>query len=255
MEEVLKFGGYDVPTRFALRTGSRLDNYAEIADWHVAQVQRYVGIKPTDNVVEIGCGIGRMAIPLTRMLTSGSYLGTEVMRDQVLWLTEHVSSRHTNFSFVHHDIHDTLHNPNGAMSAEDVRLPSADASIDLTLLFSVFTHMFGDEVAHYLDEFHRILKPDGRVYASFFLVNQPMLEEMRSSEKPGWGFRFVTPHGDRCFIDKPKQPRQSVAFLDDKVEEMVQDAGFEIERVLHGNWSGLRPEPKSGQDVIILKKA
>ncbi len=255
MEEILKFGGYDVPARFALRTGSRLDNYAQIADWHVAQVQKYVGIKPTDDVVEIGCGIGRMAIPLTTMLTSGSYVGTEVIRDHVLWLTEHVSSGHPNFSFVHHDIHDTLHNPDGAMRADEVRLPSSESSVDLILLFSVFTHMFGDEVAHYLDEFHRILKPDGRVYASFFLVNQSMLEHMRGSDKPGWGFRFATQHGDRSFIDKPKEPRQSVAFIEAKVEEMVQAAGFEIERVLYGNWSGLRSEPKSGQDVVILKKA
>ena len=41
------------------KTGSGTHNYEQIADWHISQIKKYVGIRDTDNVLEIGCGIGR----------------------------------------------------------------------------------------------------------------------------------------------------------------------------------------------------
>jgi hypothetical protein len=40
-------------------------------------------LKPTDRVLDLGCGIGRMAVPLTRYLTTGSYEGIDIVSPRV----------------------------------------------------------------------------------------------------------------------------------------------------------------------------
>ena len=253
MGDLLQFRGYELPVSLVMKTGSGTHNFEKIADWHVSQLQKYIGIKCTDSVVEIGCGIGRIAIPLTEMLTEGRYLGTEVIRPSVDWLSENIAAKYNNFRFAHHDIHDTLHNPNGTMHAADIRLPVDDKSVDVIFLQSVFTHMMEDEIVHYLREFARILKPGGRVSASCFLVNDKALNAVRDAPPEGWSVQFKYPVGDRCYINSKQEPRAAVAFEDDKFISMIEAAGLQVDQILWGTWSGTRENPRSGQDVAILK--
>ena len=38
------------------------------------------GLKPEHRVLDIGCGVGRVALPLTRYLTSGTYDGFDIVK-------------------------------------------------------------------------------------------------------------------------------------------------------------------------------
>ena len=78
MTDIFHFRGYDIPVNLVNKTGGGTDTFEEITDWHIKQVQSYIGIKETDSVMEIGCGIGRDAIPLTRILKQGHYVGTDI---------------------------------------------------------------------------------------------------------------------------------------------------------------------------------
>lgn len=64
-ENVFLFRGYEIPVNLVERTGGGTQMFSEVSDWHIAQLQRYIGIHETDHILEIGCGIGRDAIPLT----------------------------------------------------------------------------------------------------------------------------------------------------------------------------------------------
>ena len=58
------------------------------------------GLQPDDRVLEIGCRVGRMAIPLTRYLGSnGSYEGVDDSVAGTEWCTRAISSRFPNFTF------------------------------------------------------------------------------------------------------------------------------------------------------------
>ena len=46
--------------------------------------------------------------------------------------------------------------------ASEYTFPYEDGEFDVVVLTSVFTHMLPDDVAHYLDEIARVLKPGGR---------------------------------------------------------------------------------------------
>jgi SAM-dependent methyltransferase len=253
MVELFHFRGYDIPVHLLNKTGGGTETFEKISDWHLVQLKKYVGVKETDNVVEIGCGIGRDAIPLTEILKGGTYIGTDTIAPSIEWCTKQISARHPNFLFIHHDIHDTLHNPNGMLHAKEVRLPSADGSVDLILLHSVFTHMFGDEIVHYLREFRRILKPTGRVYASCFLVNDGIRTAVQDAPRPGWSVQFKFPFGAGCYINSEREPRAAVAFEDDHFIHLIGESDLKLDQILWGAWSGYREGARSGQDIVILR--
>src|SRR5436309_7246167 len=63
---------------------------------------RVGGLRPSDRVLDIGSGIGRVAIPLTRVLDAGaSYDGFDVVERGVDWCRRHITPRHPNFRFHH----------------------------------------------------------------------------------------------------------------------------------------------------------
>jgi len=59
---------------------------------------RYGRIKPTDRVLDVGCGSGRMAAPLTRYLTTGSYEGFDISPDAIRWCQNDITKQFRAFS-------------------------------------------------------------------------------------------------------------------------------------------------------------
>ena len=72
------------------------------------------GLRPDDRVLDVGCGIGRMAVPLTSFLSSkGRYEGFEIVREGVAWCQKNISARFPNFVFRHADIRNNAYNAKG----------------------------------------------------------------------------------------------------------------------------------------------
>ena len=58
------------------------------------------GLQPTDHVLDIGCGVGRLAVPLTRYLNSeGRYDGFDVIPHLIDWCDTEIGAKHENFRF------------------------------------------------------------------------------------------------------------------------------------------------------------
>src|SRR3984957_18383311 len=126
------------------------------------------GLQPGDAVLDVGCGSGRMALPLTGYLNrEGRYAGFDVSRPAIAWGTEDISGSHPNFDFRVVDIQNGTYNPKGKYKASDFRFPYPDGSFDVVLLASIFTHMFEQDVEHYLHEIVRVLKAGGRSLITF----------------------------------------------------------------------------------------
>ena len=130
------------------------------------------GLRPDDRVLDIGCGVGRMAVPLTQFLSpQGSYDGVDIVEAGIAWCRTAIGAVYGNFRFHHLDLRHPLYNPAGAPAAEPVRLAFPDAGFDFAIMTSVITHLRAAEVVAYAGELGRLLRPGGRALVSLFLMN------------------------------------------------------------------------------------
>jgi SAM-dependent methyltransferase len=242
--------GYDLPIDLLEMTGGGTDTFDEISRNHRASTDMRIGLRPDFNIVEIGCGIGRDAIPLSEFLTTGSYIGIDIIGRSIDWCTQNISSRHPNFQFHHFNIDDYLHNPDGVLKTVDMTLPVETKSVDRVIMFSVFTHLFQADIEHYLRECSRILREDGLIYTSMFVYDEAVLAKAHETNI----IRFDHEYSDGCRINSLENPLGAVAYSNAKIYEMVENGGMELSAPIHrGGWSGVIPNLLEGQDIIILK--
>ena len=100
------------------------------------------GLKPNERVLDVGCGVGRAAIPLTNfMKDNGSYEGFDIVPKEIKWCQKNISRRFPNFRFQLADVYNKAYNPYGKYKASDYKFPYEDESFDFVFLTSVFTHL------------------------------------------------------------------------------------------------------------------
>src|SRR5712671_5833105 len=59
-------------------------------------------LQPHDRVLDVGCGIGRMAVPLTDYMSQeGEYWGFDIVRSGIEWCQSRISADFPNFHFQH----------------------------------------------------------------------------------------------------------------------------------------------------------
>ena len=252
--ETMQFRGFDIPIDLVVKTGGGPDTFELISDQHIRNVSSQHPLTAGLDVLEIGCGIGRDAIPLVDLLgPTGSYIGTDVIRESIEWCQHNISARHPNFVFEWHDIIDSLHNPSGALRPDEVRLPADDASIDVFFAQSVFTHMLPDQFSHFLAEAARVLKPGGTVYATCFRVDDDVLATARATNLTQFDLRFDHEYSPGCWVNELDHLTGAVAFSDDRLRSFVESAELQFRGPVRlGAWSGHFPVPFDGQDVLVL---
>jgi SAM-dependent methyltransferase len=253
----LSFHGYQIPVDLVLRTGGGPDTFDAISQGHIRNLNSQHPLRRDLDVFEMGCGIGRDAIPLTEVLTEGSYVGSDVIGASIAWCAAEITARHPHFTFVHQDLADQLHNPSGTVAQQVLPLPAADLSRDLVFAQSVFTHLLPEEFAYYLHEVARLLRPGGTAYLTAFVVDEEVLASAREDlERTPYALAFLTRHAPGCWINDPHHPTGAVAYSEQSVRAMVAQAGLRLRsQVLPGAWSGWHPVGFDGQDVLVLERA
>jgi SAM-dependent methyltransferase len=147
-------------------------DFAATGDEFMAHFVELGGLQPHERVLDVGCGIGRMARPLAGYLSSdGAYEGFDVNPDGIAWCRRRYR-RHPGFGFQVADIFNARYNPAGAHRADEYRFPYEDATFDFVLATSVFTHLLEADAANYLAECARVLAPGGRL--ALYTIGPPL---------------------------------------------------------------------------------
>ncbi len=256
--KLFEFKGFRIPEHLITLTGAGSETLDWIGSAHIRNYQRAMGLPPSMSFVDVGCGIGRDAFQLLDHLdANGRYVGIDVTRDSIAWCQRHITPRDARFTFHHFDAVNELYNPFGRHRTMDFRLPSPDASVDRIGLASVFTHLLEDEVLHYMKEFRRVLKPEGRVHASFFLYSREAIEAAHKLGTTAWKATFAIPLSDGVYANDPDYPRGAVAYTDATLRRLMREAGLATDQpYVKGSWSGLHGDAaEEGQDAVILKRA
>lgn len=208
-------------------------------------------LPPGASVLDIGCGCGRIARPLTRHLSAaGRYAGIDVGRDAIDWCRA-AYAPFANFRFHHADLRSSCYNPEGAGEAASYMLPFGAAEFDYVYLGSVFTHMLPDQVEQYLREIARVMKPAGTCLATFFLLDG----ESRANNAAGRADpRFAHEYSAGCLIRDSSMPEDAVAYEEELARGLYAASGLAITEVYRGEWGrrGLVPHM---QDLLWARRA
>ena len=217
----------------------------------VRHFRELAGLGPDEDVLEVGCGAGRIARALAGYLSAhGSYRGFDVVADAIHWCRRTFAVAHPNFHFDHADLYNGGYNPTGRQRAVDYTFPYADAAFDFVCLTSVFTHMLPDEVARYLSEIRRVLRPGGRCLATFFVLDAEALTRMHDADSV---YRFLH-EGPGYRTTRPNHPEDAVAYLEEDLRALHERAGLRIvEPIYFGSWCG-RKRAREGQDMVLARR-
>ncbi|WP_374358352.1 class I SAM-dependent methyltransferase [Chitinimonas sp.] len=109
------------------------------------EMLRFYGLPDDGYLIDIGCGSGRLALPLS-VTREARYLGT----DLVAFARNAATREDWRFEVV-----------------ERLEIPEADNVADAMCFFSVMTHLLHEQSYLYLEEAKRVAKPGGFVLFSF----------------------------------------------------------------------------------------
>jgi len=210
------------------------------------------GLQPNEKVLDVGCGIGRMAVPLTGYLSKeGEYCGFDIVKEGVAWCQSRISPKFSNFHFLHSDVYNKRYNKKGKILARDYVFPFDDDLFDFVFLTSVFTHMLSTDLEHYLSEISRVLKPGGKCFITFFILNEES-EGLINAGKSTLDFKYEITNG---LSDNAEIPESAIAYDQKFINKLFEKCGLSILQPIHyGSWCQ-RDDFLSYQDIIISKKS
>lgn len=179
------------------------------------------------------------------------YEGFDILPQSIEWCEQNITTRYPNFHFQVANIYNKYYRRRGSVPASQYEFPYPHAAFDFAFATSVFTHLMPDEVDRYLAETARVLRPGGRLFATFFIVNQ----EVETLAEQGRGdtgrFKYRDPE---YWLASRDTPEAMIGFPESWVRDRYAAAGLAITDVCHGTWPG-RPQGLAGQDIIVAELA
>ncbi|HEY0727973.1 MAG TPA: class I SAM-dependent methyltransferase [Pyrinomonadaceae bacterium] len=192
-----------------------------------------VNLQPSESILDIGCGCGLMALQLRDFLDSdGRYTGVDIHGPSIKWCANHITQPNFHFAQI-----------------SDLKLPYEAQSFDVILVKSVFTHLRPEEVDGCLSEVERLLKPNGRCLASFFLLNDEQ-RALAAQAKNAFAFNFGNNHWRYVYEHSPES---ASAYDQNYILELLSQHNLELSAPIHyGTWSG-RKDGLSFQDLLQIQ--
>lgn len=119
------------------------------------------GLRPSDTLVDLGCGTGRLAVHVVPWLEGGRYIGIDIAQTMLDKARRRLATQ--------------LPAPPCQVAWVKQTGPAFDLpphSVDRMCAYSVFTHMEHEDTYRYLVDALRVVRPGGRFVLSCLPVNQ-----------------------------------------------------------------------------------
>src|SRR5262245_23482763 len=194
--------------------------WQEIGDLQF-QFLRRNGLEAHHTLIDIGCGALRCGIPIIRYLDSGNYFGLDINSS----LIDAARSELENEGL-------TSKHPQLLVN-EEFSLARFAVEFDFAIAQSVFTHLNAKLISQCLVELHKVLKPDGKFFATFFRA-------------PSSGHRGTITHEPEGVMTNFDADPFHFSFAE--MSQLAVDSGFTARLI--GDWNHPR-----GQQMLELSPA
>ena len=224
-------------------------DYREIGARFADYCRNLARLQPGERVLDVGCGLGPLAVALTGYLDStGGYEGMDVVPAGIAWCEREITSRFPNFRFRLADVQNNNTNLEGRIAGSTYFFPYEKESFDLVTMRSVVTQMPAPDFERYVEEIARVLAPNGRFLVTFFLLNDESRHLMETLKKR----QFPFSHG----VFRTTEPGACGGHAYDEVfvRTVFASRGLTIrEPIYFGYWCG-RASVWDSQDMILASK-
>ncbi|MCI0734905.1 MAG: class I SAM-dependent methyltransferase [Beijerinckiaceae bacterium] len=225
--------------------------YIKIGNFVSQMLKNQAGMAPTSHVLDVGCGLGRVARPLVDFFTTVSYTGIDIVKESIKWCCENYRDL-SKFKFIHADIYNTYYNLTATTKAEDYKFPFEAGSFDVVWSASLFTHLLLPSVDNYLGEMARVLKPGGRTMNTYLLLDEISEPLVLGPRADGRRMPFTVEGGRVANKDRAEHV---VGLYKDRILDLHKKHGLEPSNIMLMNWSGGRETKFKGQDLIVAVKS
>lgn len=241
-------GARPMPFRLFHNVGG--GDFHELGRRYFGFFKEATGLVPSDHVLDIGCGAGRLAFALSEYLDDGGrYTGFDVSRRALGWARRHVAGK-APFDFIHAPVASREYTSRGEAAAR-YRFPVSDASVDHALAISLFSHLLAGDAAHYLREAGRVLRPGGRLFMTGFIVDAAARERLDRGEAS----LTLVQYDDTSWVADRKAPERAIGYDAAAFSGWAAKAGLRLaEPIQPGHWSRAAPHGEY-QDRLVLERA
>jgi SAM-dependent methyltransferase len=239
-----------LPPKADIFTGGVVD-FAASGKSTLETICNVTDMNPSSHILDVGCGIGRLAIAMPDFLdANGGYEGFDIVPEGIEWCKQHIVGPHDNIHFTLADVYNKEYNPKGSSQPADYKFPYADETFDVAVLLSVFTHMLPSDVDRYVGEIARVLKKNGRICASCYIIMPESLQLMTS----GHGFMLFKHNLGSHWIQSKKVPELAVAYDERYLRGIYSKHGLSDPPDIHFGWWCGRSTGLDAQDVVVATK-
>lgn len=182
---------------------------------------RHFGLAKDGYLIDVGCGSGRLAKPLS-IDHEGEYLGIDVVPDLLAHARNLVQRPAWRFEAIDH-----------------ISIPEEDGKADVVCFFSVMTHLTHEQSYWYLEEAKRVLKPGGAAIFSFLEFPDPN----------HWGIFQAMINNAKARTELPMNVFMGRGFF----SVWAQHLGMTLEAV-HGGGEAVTPAGPLGQALCVMRK-
>jgi len=239
-----------VPPKADIFTGGVVDFVAS-GKRTLETICNVTDLNPSSHILDVGCGIGRLAITMPDFLdANGGYEGFDIVAEGIDWCKQHIVGPHDNIHFTLADVYNKEYNPKGSKQPANYQFPYEDETFDVAVLLSVFTHMLPIDVDRYVSEIARVLKRNGQICASYYIIMPESLQLMNS----GRGFVVFKHNLGSHWISSRRVPELAVAYDERYLRGIYSKHGLSDPPDIHFGWWCGRSTGLDSQDVVVATK-